>query len=316
MNKSIKGYYMQKIRTFLSGNTKIIGIIFVILSTFCFTVGQSFIKLSSEEINPIHLMFWRSFSGLLLLIIFSLIQGKIKLSFKEMNNKKIKWLFIRGLAGASAMFFYITALSLNDLGEVGSLSNLNPIFTVFIAYIILKERFNSKVWLAIAIALVGVFMIRNPFTQNFSISHIFILIATAMMSLGNVTNRKLKLMGVESWIIVASFLLFGSLIFFPKLLLDRPSYSLQSYAYIITAGILMTTGHYFLTSAARYIESKNISIIGLLSVFEFIFLGYFIFGEELTEIKFLGGVLIILSAIIVIRMGLMNNKLENSNYKG
>jgi drug/metabolite transporter (DMT)-like permease len=232
-----------------------------------------------------------------------------------MNSKIVKWLIIRGIAGASAMFFYITALSLNDLGEVGSLSNLNPIFTVFIAYIILKEKFNSKVFLAILIALIGVFMIRNPFTQSFSISHIFILIATGMMSFGTVINRKLKLMGVESWIIVTSFLFFGSLIFLPKYLIDNPSYTLQSYAYIIIAGVLMTTGHYFLTSAARYIESKNISIIGLLSVFEFMFLGYFIFGEELTEYKFLGGALIIISAVITIKMGISNKNRKNKIIK-
>jgi drug/metabolite transporter (DMT)-like permease len=304
---------MEKVKALVKNNGKIIGIIFVILSTLCFTIGHAFIKLSSSEIDPIHLMFLRSISGLSLILIFTSIQGKIRRSFQSINRKKGFWLVMRGLSGAFAMFFYITALSLTDLGEVGSLSNVNPIFTVFFAYFILKEGFNYKIWFAIAIALAGVFLIRNPFTQDFSIAHILILFAASLMSLGAVINRKLKLIRVDSWIIVISFLFFGILFFMPKFIIDRPSYSFESYAYIIIAGCLMTIGHYFLTSAAKYIESKNISIISLLSVFEFMFLGYFMFGENLDEFKLLGGGLIIVSAVMTIYAGISRKSIGQLN---
>jgi drug/metabolite transporter (DMT)-like permease len=64
----------------------------------------------------------------------------------------------------------------------------------------------------------------------------------------------------------------------------------------------------FYTNAAKYLTSGSISIISLISVFEFMLWGNIIFQESVTIINIIGGILIIISSGSIIYLRNRGNK--------
>jgi drug/metabolite transporter (DMT)-like permease len=87
----------------------------------------------------------------------------------------------------------------------------------------------------------------------------------------------------------------------PKVLWEGVSeYTTTGIVYSIMTGIMLSIAHILMTSSAKYIPAKMISILGLLGVFEMMFFGTLLFGEEPKLIKILGGNLIVISSVLTI----------------
>jgi drug/metabolite transporter (DMT)-like permease len=284
----------------IAKDKRLIGILLLMVSTLLFTTSSTFLKLASEEINSFHLMFWRSLVGLIIVISVGIKKKRLRSSFKELNSKRTFWLILRGVAGGFTMFCLFTALTLGDLSEVGALNKLSPIPAVIFAYFILKEDLNRKVWFAVIIAVVGVFFIRNPFVDKLELAHILVLMSAVGAGFVRNVVRRLKLLGLDSWMIVLALLTTSFLISLPNVLTDITFYSLDTFMFMIGAGLASTLGQLLTTSASKYLPTRVIAILGLLVVFEFMIVGSLVFGEIMTIYKVIGAILIMISSSLTI----------------
>lgn len=297
-------------------NKKLIGVALILISTLFFTMSTVCLKSASDDIDSLHLMFWRSLIGLSIVFGIALKNKRFLSAFKELNKNSWKWLIIRGLAGGFTMFSYFTAVTYADLGEVGSLHKLSPVFSVVLGYFILREKIDIKVWVAVILAITGVFFIRNPFVSKFGIAHMLILMAAMGSGFVVICVRKLKLSGVDTWLIITALLITALTVSLPRMILDFRIYQSQTYIFVLGAGIASTIGQLLTTTAAKYIEAKTASILGLFSVFEIMLAGIVIFGEGVSVYKISGAVLIVSSAMIVILFNLNKSKtVINKVYK-
>ncbi len=291
-------------------NKRIIGLVFVILSTLAFVCSQSFIKAigDSNEIDSFHIVFWRSVIGLIIVFSIGLKRKRVVSSFKEMDKSTLRWLIIRGVVGATVMLVSFIGLAMPDtsLSEFGALSNINPVFAVIFAWIFLKEDLNWKVWLSLLIAIIGVFTV-NSFSLSFSTGNILIILSAIGEGFVMVCIRKLKVNGVDSWLVVVPLLVFGLIITFPRVIFTLTPYSIKTICYLIAVGGASTLGQLLLTSAAKYVKARTISILGLLSVFELTLVDI-VKGLGVTFPKIFGGLLIVLSSVIIIMISVGKNK--------
>lgn len=293
-------------------NKKVLGVILVIISTLIFSTSSSLLKLAGESINSFHLMFWRSIIGFVIVLSIGIKRGNIKKKFMELPKKSIKWLIFRAIVGGCTMFCYFTALTLTDIGEVGALHKVAPVFAVIFAFLILKESLNYKVWIAVAFAIAGVMFIRNPFTTEgqFGIPHVLALLAAVGTGFVAICLRKLRLFGLDSWMIVLALLLMGILISLPVVIIDRAVYKPTTYLFLLGAGLLSTLSQLLNTTAVKHIQAKTLSILGLLSVFEFMIIGGVFFNEDIDEFNIIGALLIVIAATITILSSLRKPKVN------
>jgi drug/metabolite transporter (DMT)-like permease len=295
-----------------TSNKTLLGIILQLSSTFFFTASSAFIKSASEistHVDSFHLMFWRSVIGLMIVLIIGLKRKRFFASFRELKKVTGLWLIVRGFIGGITMLSIFTAISIGgDLGEVGALHKLSPIFAAVFSVFILKESLNIKILFPIAIAITGVFFIRNPFTASFGLEHVLILFGA--LGTGFILNviRKLRIYGVESWLIVAVLLVSSLVISAPKVIIDKPNYPLEAFLFMIGAGVASTVAQLLVTSASRYLQAKISSILSLLSVFEFMIIGHLIFSEDIGLYKVIGGILIVVSSAITILISISRSK--------
>lgn len=290
----------------------ILGVILILIGTLFGTISQVFIKISSIRINPIHAVFWRSISGFIILSIIIRKKYNIdKLDLKVINkNGNLKWFILRGIISTFAAFALFTAISKADISEIGSLANINPIFTALIAYFILKEDLSIKIIMTIFLGIFGVFLIRNPFVIGFSSAHFLVLIAAFLIGFDFVLMKKLSILKFHYILIIFVMLITGFFFTLPIVISEFSSYNTYYFIFIFLAGTFDLITQIFYTNAAKYLTSGTISIISLLSVFEFMLWGVLIFNETVTVFNIFGGLLIIVSSggIIYLRNKIVKQK--------
>jgi drug/metabolite transporter (DMT)-like permease len=294
----------------------LIGAGFVLFTTLCFTSGLTIIKHVTTSVDSFHIIFWKSLVGMMVVLISGLVRKKLKGSLSNLNKEQKRWIIFRGIIGTIVVFAYFTALAYGGLGELGSIVNLNPVITVFLAFFILKESLNKKVILAVVIAITGVFFIvGNPFTIGFSWAYPLIIVTTVFISLETISIRKLNLIGIDIWIIVGSFLFVSLIITTPKIIIDGIDYQTDVFIYMMLVGLIDTSGHLSLSTAGRYLPAKIMSILTLATVFEFMIFGYIFFDEEINEYKIIGGILIIIASSIAIIINARRRKKTSQTNK-
>ena len=111
------------------------GILYMLIATLTFTLMQVFVRLVSEDIHPIQIAFFRNFFGLL--VVMPLL---VRSGFSVLKTDKLNWHFYRSILQTCGMFFFFTALTLSPLAQNVALSFTAPLFTVFLAIILLGEK--------------------------------------------------------------------------------------------------------------------------------------------------------------------------------
>jgi drug/metabolite transporter (DMT)-like permease len=160
------------------------GQIYALLAVFLFIVSHSQVKVLSHF--PVaEVVFFRAFGILLcaLPIMFFM-----KVSPLGVNRKK---LFLRGAFGTIAIFSYFTTLQNLPLPNAVVLAQLSPFFAVFFAGILLKEKNGILVYSLFALALCGVFLIKDP-ALNFSMYYVIGIVGAAFAALSYNFVRALR----------------------------------------------------------------------------------------------------------------------------
>jgi drug/metabolite transporter (DMT)-like permease len=281
-----------------------IGISLVISATIVFTVSQVLVKDLSADMDAFTIVFWRSAVGILTVLFPAFIRRGPRQKPVQWDRKTIYWLLVRGLVGAGGMSLFFWGISLAELGQAGSIVYTNPIFAVLFSWLFLKEKINPITYVSVLIAVAGVFLVYNPFTQALGGEHLFLLGTAVCYGFMYPVIRILKLRGVPSWLIVLSLVTFATLAGLPSAIANPVHFTLPIALKLIGLGVTATLGQLFITQAARYEKPRTISILALLALFELMFAGILFFGELFSWQKLVGaGCVMVASAITILSRG-------------
>jgi drug/metabolite transporter (DMT)-like permease len=126
--------------------------------------------------------------GGLALLPFALLEirrKRIRFRFKD-----IAYLVLLGVLFVPvSMLLYQIALAHTTASLSVFIFSVNPVFIAIFALIILKERANKVIVAAIAIGLVGLAVIANPFTRDFNIYILIGVVAVAVFGFYSVLMR-------------------------------------------------------------------------------------------------------------------------------
>ena len=138
------------------------------LMMFAMTVLSSndvIMKLSSENLGIGQLLFIR---GLLAVAVFSMAikaTGKPAIHLEVAFSKRI---LVRALCECGATLCFITGLSLLPLPTATTLVSTAPIILTIAAALVLKEHVAKARWFAVFVGFVGVVLVANPGSTDFS----------------------------------------------------------------------------------------------------------------------------------------------------
>ena len=164
-------------------NQILLSVIFMIAASFSFACGSIATKvlgssLFFESINPFQIVHARFFFSSIFLFLLSFI---FKTSLK---TKLIKIHGLRSCLGIMGISIWFTSLLYIPASDATAINFLNPIFAMFFAIYILKEKIDFVRWLGAIVSLLGgLCLIRPSLDLSFSPIALLCMIGAIIMGL-------------------------------------------------------------------------------------------------------------------------------------
>jgi drug/metabolite transporter (DMT)-like permease len=131
------------------------------------------IKKIPDEYSILNIIFWQNVFGMLYFLPIVAIFCRDDIFVKGYNKEAfIAILQLGFFASTLAFLFYMYALKFMAITKVNVFTNVIPIFTIIISYLILDEEIGTKKVIGIFIVITGViisqlkYKIFNPKTRN------------------------------------------------------------------------------------------------------------------------------------------------------
>jgi len=254
-----------------------------------------FMKLSSEHLGIGQLLFIR---GSIAVAIFSLamrITGKPIIAEVAFS----KWILLRAFCECGAAFCFITGLSLLPIATASTLVWTSPIFLTIAATLILKEHVAAVRWLAVFVGFIGVMLVANPASVDFSLAMLLPLAAAIFIAARDLVTRKLdpSLHSLYvTWTTLVVVTIAGLLISF----LDWRPIALTQILWLCASAVLISSAFFVQISAVRLGELSFIAPFSYTGILIAVFYGFVVWEELPGTAMIFGIILIILSGLYIL----------------
>ncbi len=277
------------------------GIIYIIISAFCFALMNAFVRLSGDMPSIQKSLF----RNLVAAVFAFVILAKSGEGFKwEKGNFPL--LLLRSFMGTIGIICNFYAVDHLVLSDASMLNKMSPFFVIIFSYIFLKERVSIVQALCVIGAFLGSLFVIKPSFANVN------LFAASIGFLGGLGAgaaytcvRRLGQKGEKGSRIVFFFSLFSCLVCLPWYIFDYHPMTIRQLLILVLAGLSAAGGQFAITAAYSYAPGKEISVYDYSQIIFSALLGLFIFGQIPDHLSILGYFIICLMAVL---MFLYNNK--------
>lgn len=276
-------------------NKKYFGIIFILISAFCFTLMNTFVRLSGD-IPTIQKSFFRNFVALIIAFII------LKKNHTPMKWQKgnLKFLFVRAIAGTIGILCNFYAVDHLVLSDASMLNKMSPFFAIIFSFIFLHEKVSPiQVILVISAFIGSLFIIKPTFVNMELFPSIIGFIGGMGAGVAYTAVRYLGQKGEKGPFIVFFFSSFSCIATLPYIILDFKPMSPIQIIFLLFAGLSAAGGQFAITTAYCYSPAKEISVYDYSQIIFSAVLGFILFGQIPDKFSFLGYFIIIASAVIM-----------------
>ena len=260
-------------------------IIAMLLSALAFSLMGVFVKVVGD-ISVIQKAIFRS-STIMILSFIMLRTNSIPI----FGIKHHKLLFLRSLFGTFGILFNYYAIDHLILSDANIIFRLSTIFLILFSWIFLREKINSKQFITILTAFVGVFLIIKP---EFSVEIIPYIIAILGAGFAALAYTTLRVLGQKehTTIIVFFFSFFTTIVLMPYVIINYEPMTWQQVIYAILAGICAGIGQLGVTIAYKLAPAKEVSIYNYFGVVFSAVFSIALFGNVPDTLSIIGYIII------------------------
>ena len=281
---------------------KNVGAIFAILAFFLFSILDVFQKYGTI----FHTVFQIMFCKYLFLFVLALIESVRKNNkfFWKTNNIKLQ--FLRSILSILESGFFILSFKYLSLASAHSIQAFTPIIVIVLAFFFLKEKIDTKTWIAVACGFIGVIIILRPDLGIFEIKILIPLVGAFFLSLYQIITRLVSYIDTNetslfftsiTGIITMSFLVNFYWI----------DFSSQSFYIFMGIGIFYSLGYYCQVIALSKSPANKIQPFHFTSFFRAVIFGYIFYNDIPDKFTLIGAIVIIIAGIYALRFKTMSN---------
>ena len=273
------------------------------------TLQFTCIKLTQSQIGP-YFTVWAP------MLIAAILLGGFAVSDFKKGGKKVSdvLIFVQlALLGAFPAQVFMTWGTQYSLASNAAILTLClPVFTAIFAFLILGEKMNKLRWVSFAIAIIGVILCSTgdikqlDFGSRYAIGNILIFLAILGNSYYNVGIKKVserytvREMVFYTYVVIVIFLTPLVFYFEKDIFLRIPSFTGQTWLGIS----LLTIFHNFLSmllffKAIKMLDAMQVALSNYLITFFGLPIAAIWLGETLNNQAIVGGVLVLISTIII-----------------
>ena len=274
---------------------KYMGILYIIISAFCFALMAMFVRLAGD-LPSVQKSFFRNLVALIFAFVL-LKKDRIGFSGKKEN---VKYLFIRSLAGTIGILCNFYAVDHLVLSDASMLNKMSPFFAIIFSALILKEKVKIPQALIVIGAFLGSLLIIKPTPAIFSEPASLIgLLGGLGAGVAYTYVRVLGQKGEKGPFIVFVFSSFLCIATLPFLIVDYHSMSMMQIVCLLFAGLAASGGQFSITAAYFHAPAKEISVYDYSQIIFSALLGFIIFGQVPDIYSWIGYIIICTMAVVM-----------------
>lgn len=294
-----------------------VGVAPIAFASVLWAISFAIRKFISAAVGPFTITFIGSSAGVLtLLLLFRLSPVSV---FRQGRSRFWSISVLAMLSVTVGSVAMVAGLARMPLSAAVIVEKLQPIFTVILSYVFLKERFKRDVLflivLGVALAIVFVWLTpvqtgSNSFSGREQIQGAgFVMLAALGWAISGVTGRQLAISGVPSEVLAAWRGIIGAITLLPLLLIFErhlPSAAeYQDFMWAAVAGVFGSGVAYQLYyRGLRIVRASIASILELITPLAGVLIGMFSFREVMSLPEACAGVCLLLCiSLVTVRAG-------------
>ena len=279
-----------------------IGALFAILAYLLFSILDVFQKYGTIFHTVFQIMLVK-YLFLFLLSIFESIRKKNRSFWKTQN---LKMQLLRSILSLLESGFFILSFKYLSLASAHSIQAFTPLIVIVFAFVFLKEKIDTKTWIAVACGFIGVIIILRPGFGIFDIKILIPLVGAFFLSLYQIITRLVSYIDENE-----TSLFFTSItgIITMSLLVNLYwiDFSSQSFFIFIGIGIFYSLGYYCQVIALSKSPANKIQPFHFTSFFWAVIFGFIFYNDFPDKFTVIGAIVIIISGIYALKFKRISN---------
>lgn len=253
------------------------------------------VRLATDELHPLEVVFFRNLFGFLLILPFSLRGG-----LSSLKTNRLPMFGLRALFSTGAMSLWFSAIAYMPLAEATTLNFTVPLFGTILAAVILKEQIRHHRILALLAGFAGVAIIIRPGSETMQLASLLPIGAALCMASAGLTIKSLARTESSANVVMYTMLIMAPVTLIPALFVwQAPTWNVIGILVIGTA--LANVTQICNTNAFRLYDYSFVIGFNYLRLPFVVLIALVMFGE-VPEIWLLpGATLIIGSALYIAR---------------
>ncbi len=265
-------------------------------STVFFGLMAVTIRLASELLDTYEVAFFRNLFGLLALL--PLLRGRMLASLRTTQLPRY---FLRSAIGVASMLCGFWAIGNLPLAQAVSLSYSTPLFVTIAAVIFLHEQVRARRWAAVAIGFIGVLVIVQPGSTQFSLGSLVALAASVLSAVVAIQIKQLSRIDTADTIVLWTYLFWVPISLLPALAVWEWPQGM-AWLWVIATGVMGTGGQLLWTRALKLGDVSALTPISFMQLPIVAFAGWLLFDEAISRWTVLGaGIIFAANAYIAHR---------------
>jgi drug/metabolite transporter (DMT)-like permease len=304
LSEKTQGLRDSRLGTRIQSHDSYIAVVLMLGSGLFMSSVAATVKFLSDDIPVFEIVFFRNFTGGLIVLAILLKRGINPLG----NNRKV--LAIRGISGTIGVIMYFYAISNLVLADAVMLNRTSPFFVIILSSVFLHEKLKKLQIPALMLAFIGIMFISRPrFDVSFFPAAVGLLSAvfagTAYTTLRHLRHTDTPL------VIIFYFTMVSSLAMIPVMALGQwETPDGEQWGILIGLGLMGLAGQHLMTYAYRYAKAGEVAIYGYSSVLFAMTLGAVVFHEIPSYLSFIGAGCIITAAYLNARASIQDSKVS------
>ncbi|TXL71651.1 DMT family transporter [Vineibacter terrae] len=270
----------------------LIGMALWVAATICETAMVGCVRIVSQDLHPLQVVFLRMFCGLVVLAPWLL-----RLGAAGLRTTVFRLHALRSGLQVMAMTMWFASVPLVILADIAALSFLAPLFATAGAMLLLGERVGWRRGLALLIGFSGVLVIVRP-GSSFNIGWGLLILAAVFWASALLVIKRMASSETSPCMTAWATILITPVLLIPAVFVWRdPSWT--QWALMLAAGLAGTTTHLLMGQSFRYAEASAVMPMDFARMLWITLLGYMLFDETPTWHVWVGGALIFAAATYV-----------------
>ncbi|MGR3713679.1 MAG: DMT family transporter [Shimia sp.] len=243
----------------------------------------------SAELDTFEIMMYRSFIGVVILVIVATLAGTIT----QVNRQNLGLHFIRNISHFAGQNLWFYAITVVPLAQVFALEFTSPLWAILLAPLILGERLRPIGLLAAGIGFIGILVVARPTPETVNFGQLTALLAAIGFALSALFTRKLT--RTQSITCILFYLTvmqaaFGVIFAGFDGDIAKPSASIVPWLVLIACAGLVA--HFCLTTALRLAPASVVMPIDFVRLPLIAVVGAMLYAEPIDIFVVLGAALI------------------------